>query len=37
MSGRYLLDTNADVKNLFDIPTLKTAHLSEFLAQMGTH
>jgi len=26
-----------DDKDLFDIPTLKTAHLSEFLAQMGTH
>ncbi len=26
-----------DDKDLFTIPTLKTAHLSEFLAQMGTH
>lgn len=26
-----------DDNNLFDIPTLKTTHLSEFLAQMGTH
>lgn len=26
-----------DDKDLFNIPTLKSAHLSEFLAQMGTY